>query len=156
MKKWITAALLSAALATAAQGQAPTKVSVERAWARASVQGQASTGAYLTLTAAEPMTLVGVSTPVAAVAELHEMKMEGDVMRMRAVDGVPLPAGRPVELKPGGHHIMLMQLHAPLRPGTSIPLTLLLKNAAGASVQVQASLTIAAQAPVAGHPASGR
>ena len=69
----------------------------------------------MTLTAREPLSLVGVATPVAGVAEVHEMKMEGEVMKMRAVPALELPAGKPVELKPGGYHLMLMDLKAPLR-----------------------------------------
>jgi periplasmic copper chaperone A len=75
------------------------------------------------------------------------MKLEGDVMRMGAVEGIALPAGQPVELKPGGYHIMLMHLNAPLKAGTNIPLTLTLKNASGAQVQVQASVPVSAQPP---------
>jgi hypothetical protein len=144
-KTWIAAALLCAAFASFAQS-AP-KLTVAHAWARPTVPGQPTSGAYMTLTAGEPLVLVGASTPVAGMAEVHQMKMEGDVMRMGAVDGLPLPAGKPVELKPGGYHIMLMHLHAPLQAGTSFPLTLTLKNASGAQVQVQASVPVSAQPP---------
>jgi len=67
---------------------------------------------------------VSASTPVAAVVEIHEMKMEGDVMRMRAVPRLELPADRTVELKPGGYHVMLMELKQPLRKGDVVPITL--------------------------------
>ena len=66
------------------------------------------------LTAEEPLKLVGVETSAAGVAEVHEMKMEGDVMRMRAIDSLDLPKGVAVDLKPGGYHLMLQQLKAPL------------------------------------------
>lgn len=140
---WIAAALLCATFAAFAQS-AP-KLTIAHPWARPTVAGQPTSGAYMTLTAGEPLTLVGASTPVAGMAEVHQMKMEGDVMRMGPVDGLPLPTGKPVELKPGGYHIMLMHLHAPLQAGTSIPLTLTLKNASGAQVQVQASVPVTAQ-----------
>lgn len=131
MKHWILPPLLAgAALAALAQ---PAPVTAERAWLRPTVQGQASTGGYLTLHATEALTLVGASTPVAAVTEVHEMKMEGDVMRMRQVDGVPLAPGKPLELKPGGYHLMLMQLRTPLQPQARIPLTLVFRDAAGAT-----------------------
>ena len=141
----IVAALLFATLAAFAQ-DAP-KLRIAHAWARASVQGQATSRAYMTLTAGEPLVLVGASTPAAGMAEVHQMKMEGDVMRMGPVDALPLPVGQPVELQPNGYHIMLMQLRTPLKPGTSIPMTLTLKNASGAQVQVQASVPVSVLPP---------
>ncbi|MEI8157805.1 MAG: copper chaperone PCu(A)C, partial [Burkholderiales bacterium] len=84
-------------------------VDVKDAWARATVPGQKATGAFMKLTAKEGTKLVAISSPVAGVGEVHEMKMEGDVMKMRAVTGgLDLPAGKAVELKPGGYHVMLM------------------------------------------------
>ncbi len=70
------------------------------------------------LTARQPMQLIGVTTPVAGTAEVHEMKQEGDIMRMRQVAKVDLPAGQTVEFKPGGYHLMLMDLKQALKPGT--------------------------------------
>ena len=89
-------------------------VDVQGAWARATVLGQKATGAFMKLTAKDGAKLVGAASPVAGVTEVHEMKMEGDVMRMRAIPGLDLPAGKTVELKPGGYHVMLMDLKAPL------------------------------------------
>jgi copper(I)-binding protein len=80
--------------------------------------GQKGTGAFMKLTAKDGAKLVGASSPVAGVTEVHEMKMEGDVMKMRAVPALDLPAGKPVELKPGGYHVMLMDLKAPLAKGS--------------------------------------
>ena len=99
------------------------------------------------------MQLVGVSTPVAGVAEVHEMTMEGDVMKMRAVPALDLPAGRAVELKPGGYHLMLMELKGSLKPGSTVPLTLLLRDAAGTQSKVELKVPVAAKAPggPAGH-----
>jgi copper(I)-binding protein len=104
----------------------------------------------MTLTAREPLTLVGASTPVAGVAEVHEMKMEGDVMRMRAVGKLALPAGQAVELKPGGYHLMLMDLKAPLKANTHIPLTLRFRNAKGAESRLELSVPVAMTPPMAG------
>jgi periplasmic copper chaperone A len=143
-KQWTAALLLGTALAAQAQ-TAP--VTVEGAWVRPSVQGQATTGAYLTITAREPMVLIGASTPVAAVTEVHELKMDGDVMRMRAVDGLPVAPGKPLELKPGGYHLMLQQLKLPLQPQTRIPLTLRFRNATGAVSEVQVSAPVAVARP---------
>ena len=78
----------------------------------------------MTLQAADGAKVVGVSTPVAGTAEIHEMKMEGNVMRMRAVPSLDLPKGQSVQLKPGGYHVMLMDLKQPLSKDTTVPITL--------------------------------
>lgn len=151
-----TPLLFSAALlAGAAQAQTAAPVAAEGAWARASVQGQKATGAFMRLTASEDTRLVRAESPAAGVTEVHEMKMEGDVMKMRAVPGLDLPAGKAVELRPGGYHVMLMDLKAPLAKGSSVPLTLVFKNAQGAESQLQLQVPVAAQAPGAhaGHGA---
>jgi len=107
-------------------------VEVKNPWARATVQGQKATGAFMQITAPAATTLIGVSTPVAGVAEIHEMKMDGDVMRMRPLPkGLELPAGKAVQLKPGGYHLMLMDLKLPLQKDTTIPLTLTLRDSKG-------------------------
>lgn len=123
------AATALAAASLSAWADAP--VQIDTPWARASVPGQQASGAFMRLTAQEPLRLVGVSTPAAAHSEIHEMVMEGDVMRMRAIDGLELPAGQTVELKPGGYHLMFLQLKAPLRAGTEVPVTLQFTNARG-------------------------
>ena len=129
-------------------------VKVEGAWARATVLGQKGTGAFMSLTAKEGTTLVGVSSPVAGVAEVHEMKMEGDVMKMRAMSVLDLPAGQRVDLKPGGFHVMLMDLKAPLAKDSTIPMTLLFKNAQGVQSKLDLKLPISTAAPgtLAGEP----
>jgi hypothetical protein len=161
MKTWklslIAVVALMASVANAAQassspdagvrtvpGQLPK---VENAWVRSAVPGQQGTGAFMRLTARQPMQLIGVSTPVAGTAEVHEMKQEGDIMRMRQVAKVDLPAGRVVEFKPGGYHIMLMDLKQDLKPGTVVPLTLVLRDARGAQHKLELKATVAAQAP---------
>lgn len=99
-------------------------VEVTAAWARAT-PGRAENGAaYLTLAAPAGDRLTGISTPVAGKAELHAMKMEGGVMTMTRLDGLDLPAGQQVTLKPGGLHIMLVGLKQPLQPGQTVPLIL--------------------------------
>ena len=124
------------------QVQAPATVKVERAWVRPSVPGQQGTGGYMVLTAREGRRLVGASSPVAGVAEIHEMKMEGDVMTMRPAGAIDLPAGKSVELKPGGLHLMLMDLKQPLAPGSSVPLTLVLKDSRGVESRVETKLLV--------------
>lgn len=131
----------------AAWAQANAPVSVLVPWARATVQGQRTSGAFMTLEAKEPVTLVGASSPVAGRAELHEMKMEGDVMRMREVDALRVDPGKPLQLKPGGYHMMLMDLKAPLAPNTSIPLTLTFRTAAGEQRQLALQVPVSATPP---------
>jgi hypothetical protein len=130
------ACLVIAGAAAAQQGA----VEVTDAWARAT-PGKAENGAaYLTLASPSPDRLTGLATPVATAAELHMMSMEetaaGGVMRMRPIAGVDLPAGQKVTLKPGGAHIMLVGLKAPLRPGQSFPLTLYFEKAGSREVTV--------------------
>ncbi|TFZ06906.1 copper chaperone PCu(A)C [Ramlibacter henchirensis] len=144
IKTLLAATAIACGAAAWAQSSAP--VTVLAPWARASVQGQRASGAFMTLVAKEPLTLVGASTPVAGSAELHEMKMEGDVMRMRQVDSIPMTSREPLQLKPGGYHLMLMQLKAPLAPNTSIPVTLTFKTASGEQRQ------LAVQVPVSTTP----
>ncbi|MES2281500.1 MAG: copper chaperone PCu(A)C [Pseudomonadota bacterium] len=151
--------LIAALLALSASAFAQTaSVKVDKAWARATVQGQKGTGAFMSLTAAEGTKLVGLTSPVAGVAEVHEMKMEGDVMKMRAVaGGLDLPAGKTVELKPGGYHVMLMDLKAPLAKDSTVPMTLLFKNARGVESKLNITVPVSVTAPgaaVAGKPAA--
>ena len=147
------------ALPALAQPAASNPLKVEAAWIRASVPGQSGTGAFMRLTAQEPMSLVGLASPVAGVAEVHEMKLEGDVMRMRAIPALALPAGQAVELKPGGYHLMLMDLKSPLKADTRVPLTLVLRDAKGAERRVELQVPVAIRAPgkagESGHGAHG-
>jgi copper(I)-binding protein len=148
----VTAVLLSLSGHLYAQN-----VDVKDAWVRTSVQGQKATGAFMKFTAKEGSTLVGVASPVAGVAEVHEMKMDGDVMRMRALpNGLALPAGKTVALTPGGYHVMLMDLKATLPKDSTIPLTLTFKNAKGEQSQVELKVPVATTAPgaAAGAPAA--
>ena len=123
-------------------------VEVKNAWARATVQGQKATGAFMQITAPAASTLVSVSTPVAGVAEIHEMKMDGDVMRMRPLPkGLELPAGKAVQLKPGGYHLMLMDLKLPLQKDTTIPITLTLRDSKGVQSTQDLRVPVLSAAP---------
>jgi periplasmic copper chaperone A len=125
-KTLMTAALLALALGA----QAQTKV--ENAWVRGTVAQQKATGLFARVTSPAGGRIVAVSSPLAGVAELHEMALEGDVMRMRMLpNGIPLPAGQAVELKPGGLHVMLMDLKRPLADGDVVPVTLVVEGAGG-------------------------
>ena len=126
-------------------------VEVKDAWARATVQGQMATGAFMKLTAKEGSRLVAASSPVAGVTEVHEMAMDNNIMKMRAVPGLDLPAGKAVELKPGGYHVMLMDLKAPLKKDTTIPLTLVFKDARGVESRTELKVPVNTAAPMAEH-----
>jgi copper(I)-binding protein len=128
----LAAALLLAGSAAAQSGS----VEVKNAWARATPAKAENGAAYLTLESPTPDRLTGASTPVAKKAELHEMTMDGGVMKMRPLAGVDLPAGQPVTLKPGAMHIMLFGLTQPLVPGQSFPLTLSFEKAGTREVTV--------------------
>jgi hypothetical protein len=124
---------LGLVLATAASAQ----VSVTDPWVRGTVAGQKATGAFMQLKSPADTALVDAASPVAKIVEIHEMKMEGGMMKMRAVDKLPLPAGKAVELKPGGYHVMLMDLVQPLKEGDTVPLKLSFEDKAGKKQTVE-------------------
>jgi copper(I)-binding protein len=128
---WFVA--LALGLTTAAEAQ----VSVSGAWARGTVEGQKASGAFMQLKSADGATLVGAESPVAGVVEIHEMRIEGNMMRMRAIPKLELPAGQAVDLKPGGYHIMLMNLKAPLKKGESVPIKLRFQGRDGKPQEVE-------------------
>ena len=137
--------MLALLLATTAHAQ---NLNVQNAWVRATVQGQKATGTFMQITAPAATTLISVSTPVAGVAEVHEMKMDGDVMRMRPLTkGLELPAGKAVQLKPGGYHLMLMDLKLPLQKDTTIPITLTLRDSKGVQSTQDLRVPVLSAAP---------
>jgi copper(I)-binding protein len=140
----------------AAKPAAKAAVKVEGAWARATVPGQSGTGAFMSLTAAQATRLVGVASPVAGVAELHEMKMVGDVMKMSAIAGLDLPAGQAVLLKPGSYHLMLMDLKRPLAKDSTVPVTLRFKDSKGVESQLELLLPVATTAAAAAGAAPAK
>jgi copper(I)-binding protein len=115
---------------------------VKEPWVRGTVAQQTATGMFAQITSATGGRLVSVSSPLAGVAEIHEMSMDGNVMKMRAVPALELPAGKAVELKPGGYHVMLMDLKQPLKAGETVALTLVVEGKDGKRE------SIAVQAPV--------
>lgn len=119
-----------ALLAGTAAG-AQTTVQVDDPWVRGTVTGQPATGAFLRLTPSAHARLVAARSPVAGVVEIHEMAMDGDVMKMRQIPGLDLAAGRTMDLKPGGYHLMLMSLKQPLKDGQSVPLILVFEDERG-------------------------
>ena len=107
------------------------QVKVEQLWVRGTVPAQNSTGAFMTLTSDKPISLVAVSSPAAKIVEIHDMKIDNNVMKMSAVDKIDIVPGTPTELKPGGYHVMMMGLVKPLNKGDTIPLTLKFRSADG-------------------------
>ena len=128
-------AILLALVASAAWAD----IRVQQPYARATVPGQRAGGGYLLIenTGKAADRLLSVRAEVSASAELHTMAMDGDVMRMREVDGIDVPPGQRVELKPGGMHIMFMGLTAPLKAGDSFPATLTFQKAGDVKVSVK-------------------
>ena len=128
-------------------------VKIEDPWVRGTVAGQMATGAFMAITAKEGAALVSASSPVAGVVEIHSMKMEDGVMKMRPIPKLDLPAGEAVQLKPGGYHVMLMDLRQPLKTGEFVLITLKLegKDKATTTLDIKAEVRpLNAPAPAAG------
>lgn len=142
-----TLAASFALAATLASGAALAQVDVSNAWVRGTVPTQTASGAFMVLHAHQDAKLVGVSSPV-AVAELHEMKMEGNVMRMRQIKSLDLPKMQNVELKPGGYHVMLMGLKGQLKPGDTVPITLKIEQG-GKVVEQKVTAEVRSMVPAA-------
>ena len=134
---------LFCAIAIYCSNVAAAGVAVSAAWARATAPGQTVGGAYLKIESAQTAYLVGASSPAARAVEVHQMSMENDVMKMRQVARLELPAGKAVELKPGGYHLMLMDIKRPLVKGEHVPLKLTIEDKGGRrhAVEVKAQVT---------------
>ena len=136
--------LLALALALAG-GTAHAQTTVKDAWIRGTVAQQKASGLFAHITSAGGGTLVGASTPVAGVVEIHEMSMDGNVMKMRALPkGLELPAGKTVELKPGGYHVMLMDLKQQLKAGDTVPVTLQVEGKDGRKESLELKVPVKA------------
>ncbi len=136
MKHLISIALIAASAGAFAQ----SSVEIKDPWVRATVAQQKATGAFMQLTAKAESKLVEARSPVAGVVEIHEMSMDNNVMKMRQIPGLALPAGKAVELKPGGYHVMLMDLKTQVKEGDVVPVTLVFEGKDGKreSVEVKA------------------
>lgn len=117
------------------------QVKITEAWVRGTVEGQRTTGAFMKLTSPADAKLVAATSPLASV-EIHQMAMEGGLMKMRPVERVPLPAGKSVELKSGGYHLMLMSLKQPMKAGDVVPITLILEDSAGKRTNVEVNAIV--------------
>ena len=138
MIKHLLALIASITLASAAFAQ----TTVSNPWVRATVPQQTASGAFMQVRSADSARLVAVSSPVAASVQLHKMEMNGQMMKMREVDSIDLPAGATVNLASGGYHVMLFGLKRQLKEGDAVPLTLVIERKKGKRE------TIAVNAPV--------
>ena len=148
-----TSLIVISAAAAAASVPAWAQVEVKSAWVRGTVAAQKTTGAYMEISSARGASLVGAESTAAGAVEVHEMSMDKNVMRMRAVPKLDLPAGKTVELKPGGHHMMLIDLKRPLKKGDSVPLRLKIENKdrTVSTVEVKAEVREATAASMPEH-----
>ena len=150
-KSVLTLAMLAVTASAWAQ-----KVEIKDPWVRATVPSQMATGAFMNLTADKPMRLVSAKSSVAGVVEIHEMAMVNDVMKMRKIDGLALPAGKATELKPGGYHVMFMDLKQQMKEGESVSLTLVFEDADKKRIEQTVSAPIKAMVPTKmGHGQMG-
>jgi periplasmic copper chaperone A len=165
----IAAAAVLAATTAAAEGPgkaainakampAPTLVpapKIDAAWARPTVQGQAGGGGFLTITGgATADRLLGASAGISKAVELHTMEMDGNVMRMRQIDGVDIPTGQSVEFKPGGKHVMFVGLTQTLKNGARFPIKLRFQKAGEITIEMKVAPSLEAAAMAAANAAA--
>ncbi len=136
----LSAAFAAALFACGASAQ----TTVKDPWVRGTVAQQKATGLFAQITSTAGGRIVGASSPVAGVVEIHEMAMEGSVMRMRAVTALELPAGKAVELKPGGYHVMLLDLKQQLKAGDTVAVTLVVEGKDGKRENVEVKAPVKA------------
>lgn len=122
-----------------ATGAALAQVSVKEPWVRATVAQQKATGAFMQISSTEPVRLVEAKSTAARIVEIHEMRMEGDRMMMKATDALDIVPGRTLELKPGSYHIMLIDVLKPVNAGDKLPLTLVIEGRDGKRSAVEVS-----------------
>jgi len=138
MKKLVASLCLLAA-ATLAQAQ----VTIQDPWVRGTVPKQQASGAFMQLSANKDTRLIAAQSPVANVVEIHEMLMDNNIMKMRQIPGLDIVPGRVLELKPGGFHIMLIELKQQLKGGDVVPITLIFED-----TQTKKQFTQEVRAPV--------
>jgi copper(I)-binding protein len=126
-------AALALSLATTLANAVPAtgQVTVSNAWVRGTVGGQKTSGAFMQLKSSTDVEVVGVATPAAKTAEIHASRSDGGMMRMSHVEKLQLPAGKTVDLLPGGYHVMLIDLNRPLKEGDTVPMSLTIVDNAG-------------------------
>jgi copper(I)-binding protein len=127
------------------------QTAVKDPWVRGTVAQQKATGMFAQITSTAGGKLVSASSPVAGVVEIHEMAMENNVMKMRAIPGLDLPAGKAVDLKPGGYHVMLMDLKQQLKEGETVPVTLVVEGKDGKKETIEVKAPVKALTTPAKH-----
>jgi periplasmic copper chaperone A len=147
-------ALLAVAMATTSTAEQSEKLAplpkVTEVWVKTTVPGSTVSAAYMHIKSATPMKLMKVESPAAGIVEIHDMKMNDGVMQMNALDAIDISANTPVELKPGGMHVMLMKVKKPISKGDKVPLVLIFKSAGNQPVVVKID-AIAQESNMAGH-----
>ena len=140
--------LFSAGVAAAAD------LEVSNPWVRGTVSAQKATGAFMQLSSKGGVSLVGVGSPAANIVEIHEMVMDNNVMKMRALPRLEVEAGKVLELKPGSYHVMLIDVVKPVNAGDKVPLTLVVEGRDGKRSSVEVSAEARAMNAAAASPAA--
>ncbi len=125
----VSTAAFSLMIASAANAQAEPSLKVTEPWVRATVPGSSVAAAYMELNSAKPLKFIKAESPAAKAVELHNMTMKDGVMEMKAVEAINVPANGQVALKPGGYHIMLINITKPVKVGDTVPLKLTFESA---------------------------
>ncbi len=126
-------------------------VHVENLWVRATAPGQKIAGGFMDITADADMKLVGGSSSVSRALELHTMKIEDGIMKMRSVKEIHLPRGQTVKLAPGGLHIMFVDINKPIQAGEKVPVTLIVKGANGKEQKIDLQAEARMMGSMPGH-----
>lgn len=142
---------LIAAVVVPSAARAADAIRVIDPWARATLPGQKVGGVYMEIISPRQARLTGVASPLAGAAEVHSMTMDSGTMKMRAVEALDLPAGRPVKLAPGGYHVMLFDLKKPLVAGENVPLMLVIEDAGRRTYKIAVTAIVRAAGRSAGH-----
>lgn len=139
---WLAAALL---VSFASYGYAASNtddIETSGGWIRATAPGQDQAGADLAITSKQTATLIGASSPACKAVQLHTMTSEDGMMRMREVKAIELPAGKRVNLRKSGYHLMMVGLKAPLKEGETVPFTLSIKVGKQGVVKVETTAEV--------------
>ena len=147
--KYLLLSLLGMSLHVSAQ------TVVDDAWVRATVVGQPASGAFMHITSSTDSKLIEVKSPVAKTVQIHQSTMKNDVMSMKTVASIALPAGKTVNIDPEGYHVMLIDLTGQIKEGQDVPLTLVVENAKGEkeSIEVTAKARALNSMPMHDHGA---
>lgn len=147
--KYLLLSLLGMSLHVSAQ------TVVDDAWVRATVAGQPASGAFMHITSSTDSKLIEVKSPVAKTVQIHQSTMKNDVMSMKTVASIVLPAGKTVSIDPEGYHVMLIGLVEQIKEGQDVPLTLVVENAKGEkeSIEVTAKARALNSMPMHDHGA---